>query len=122
MTPLASSDEQAALAEAERLVQPDVAGTERLIELLSHRSWTVRRAAVAALSRGSTESLARSVAALIEQRSSEPVVAGLVDALSGASPDADPLIRALLLIRARRCLVTPSRSSGGGAIASRRRG
>jgi HEAT repeat protein len=97
MTLLTSSDEQAALAEAERLGEPDVAGTERLIELLSHRSWTVRRAAVAALSRGSTESLARSVAALIEQRSSEPVVAGLVDALSAASPEADPLIRALLL-------------------------
>lgn len=99
MTLLTSPDEKAALAEVERFAEPGAAATQRLIELLSHRSWTVRRAVVAALSRGNAESLARSVAALIEQRSSEPLVAGLVDALSAASPEADPLIRALLLDR-----------------------
>ncbi len=51
---------------------------------------------VSALSQGDAQTLAELCRLLVESRSNEPVVAGLVDALSAASAAVEPLVRALL--------------------------
>jgi HEAT repeat protein len=94
---LASTEDQLALAEVERRSAEGVSGVPALLTLLAHHSWNVRRAVVASLSRGDEPSLAEMCRSLVGSRTNEPVIAGLVDALTAAaSADAEPLVRQLL--------------------------
>ena len=52
MSTLASVEDQLALAEVERLGWAGVGAVSQLLALLVHHTWSVRRAVVAALSRG----------------------------------------------------------------------
>src|SRR3954470_17502245 len=96
MPALASAEDQLALAEVERLGGVGAGAVSQLLALLAHNSWGVRRAVVATLSRGDQATLAELCRLLVEARSNEPIIAGLVDALSAASADAEPLVQALL--------------------------
>lgn len=93
---LGSATDQAALLEVGRLGSRGVAAVAELLALLTHGSWSVRRAVVTALSRGNPQTLAELCRLLVEARTNEPVIAGLVDALSLASDSAAPLVRELL--------------------------
>jgi HEAT repeat protein len=96
MATLASSEDQLALAEVERLGGVGVGAVSQLLALMAHHSWSVRRAVVATLSRGDEATLAELCRLLVEARSNEPIIAGLVDALSAASAHAEPLVQGLL--------------------------
>jgi HEAT repeat protein len=96
MPPLASAEDQLALAEVERLGGVGVGAVSQLLALLAHHSWNVRRSVIATLSRGDEATLAELCRLIVEARSNEPIVAGLVDALSAASAGAEPLVQALL--------------------------
>ena len=96
MPALGSAADQAALLEVEQLGSQGAAAVAQLLALLAHHSWGVRRAVVTTLSRGNPQTLAELCRLLLDSRSNEPVIAGLVDALSLASASADPLVRALL--------------------------
>ncbi len=96
MPTFASAEDQIALPQVERLGARGVDGVAELLELLAHKSWSVRRAVVTTLSGGDDPTLAELCRQLVASRTNEPVVAGLVDALSVASPSAEPLVRALL--------------------------
>ncbi len=96
MNALASAADQLALAEVERLGSRGVGAIAELLALLAHHSWSVRRGVVTALSRGDDQTLAELCRVLVESRTNEPVIAGLVDALSAASASAEPLVRGLL--------------------------
>lgn len=91
-----SADDQLALAEVERLGGVGVGAVSQLLALLAHHSWNVRRAVVATLSRGDDSTLSELCRLLVEARSNEPIIAGLVDALSLAPVGAEPLLQALL--------------------------
>lgn len=96
MSTLASAEDQLALAEVDRLGAAGVGAVSQLLALLAHHSWSVRRAVVAALSRGDAAVLGELCRLLVAERSNEPIIAGLVDALSTAAPTAEPLVQALL--------------------------
>jgi HEAT repeat protein len=98
MTGLASNEDQLALGAVERLGEGGVGvgAVAELLALLAHHSWTVRRAVVTSLSRGDQQTLAELCRLLVEARTNEPIIAGLVDALSAAPAAAVPLVRELL--------------------------
>lgn len=96
MSVLGSSADQVALREVERLGSQGAGAVVELLALLAHHSWGVRRAVVATLSQGNPQTLAELCRLLLESRTNEPVLAGLVDALSLASASAEPLVRGLL--------------------------
>jgi len=96
MPALTSAEDQLALAEVERLSKRGVSAVGELLALLAHHSWNVRRAIVAALSHGDQPTLAEVCRQLVESRTNEPVIAGLVDALSAAPASVEPLLQALL--------------------------
>lgn len=96
MSALASAEDQLALAEVERLGARGASAVGELLALLAHRSWNVRRAIVATLSQGDQPTLAEACRQLVESRTNEPVIAGLVDALSAAPASVEPLLQALL--------------------------
>ena len=94
MATLPSAEDQRALAELEGL--GGAGAVSQLLALLAHHSWNVRRAVVATLSRGDASTLSELCRLLVEARGNEPIIAGLVDALSVASVSAEPLVQALL--------------------------
>ncbi len=96
MSTLSSAEDQLALREVDRLSEAGVGAVSQLLALSAHHSWSVRRAVVAALSRGDVAILAEVCRLLVAERGNEPIIAGLVDALSAASADAEPLVQALL--------------------------
>lgn len=93
---LVSRDDARLLQEVARLSAQGADGVRGLLELFKARSWTVRRAVVTALEGQDAAGLRKLTCALVEQRSHEPTIAGIVDALSGAAADADELVRRLL--------------------------
>lgn len=97
---LTSAGDQAILTEVGRLAARGVDGVDDLLALFQHRSWTVRRAVVAGLAAGDDAALARLAKSLTTRRDHEPTIAGIVDALSAATPVADALVRGLLLQQA----------------------
>ncbi|MBA3459661.1 MAG: HEAT repeat domain-containing protein, partial [Deltaproteobacteria bacterium] len=68
----------------DRLVALGEAGVDELIGALSERSWTVRRAAVAALAALGDDAARPLCAWLAEKRTSEHAIAAAVEALSGS--------------------------------------
>jgi HEAT repeat protein len=96
MATLASAEDQLALAEVQRLGGVGVGAVSQLLALLAHHSWNVRRSVVVTLSTGDEPTLAELCRLLVEARSNEPIIAGLVDALSAASESAEPLVQGLL--------------------------
>lgn len=93
---LFSANDERLVALATELGASGAAGVPPLLALFQERSWAVRRAAVAALSGLDAPGLSVLVDALATQRSHEPTVAGMVDALSIASPSVEPLLLKLL--------------------------
>jgi HEAT repeat protein len=91
-----SADDARLLRDVARLTARGAAGVPGLLQLFRQRSWTVRRAVVSALESQDTQGLSALAQALVGERSHEPTVAGIVDALSGASSAADELVRRLL--------------------------
>lgn len=97
MPALVSGGDELLLQQIETLSRQGAGGVPALLGMFNSRSWTVRRAAVAALSRGDGPSFTLLARVLVEQRSHEPTIAGVVDALSGAPAAAEPAIHELLL-------------------------
>jgi HEAT repeat protein len=93
---LPSSEDQQALAEVQRLGQSGGSVVPQLLALLGNHGWNVRRAVVSTLAQGDDQTLDELCRLLVERRDNESVIAGLVDALSAASPSAQPLVRSLL--------------------------
>jgi HEAT repeat protein len=69
---------------------------ERLVELLTTRSWAVRRAVVAALARLGDQAVGPLAKVLVDRRDDEDRLAGAVDALSASRGDADAAMLALI--------------------------
>jgi HEAT repeat protein len=94
---LLSPDDERLLKHVAQLASQGAAGVPALLQLFQQRSWTVRRAVVTALEHQDAAGLSILARALKDERSHEPTVAGIVDALSGASGAAAPLVNELLL-------------------------
>jgi chemotaxis methyl-accepting protein methylase/HEAT repeat protein len=93
---LFSAADERLVQQASELAARGATGVPELLALFQERSWAVRRAAVAALSSLDAPGLERLVGSLVAERAHEPTVAGMVDALSAASPSAEPWLLQLL--------------------------
>lgn len=96
MSAPSSADVARALAEVAALSASGIAGIEPLMAMLDAHGWVVRRAIVHALAEGPAGSVPLLVGSLVERRSSEPTVSGLVDALSASVAEVEPALRELL--------------------------
>jgi HEAT repeat protein len=93
---LTATEDGRALAQIASLRTRGDAGVAPLIGMLTGHSWVVRRAIVDALTHCSASSTGLLVNALQHERSSEPIISGLVDALAGSSAPVAPQVRDLL--------------------------
>jgi HEAT repeat protein len=93
---LLSADDQRLMKQVAHLASEGAAGVPGLLAMFQQRSWTVRRAVVAALEQQDAAGLALLAATLRDARQHEPTVAGIVDALCGATAAVEPLVRELL--------------------------
>ena len=93
---LAAHEDESALAEVSALAARAEAGIEPLLAMLPSHGWAVRRAIVQALSDAPAAALPLLVSSLVMQRSSEPIVSGLVDALSASRVPVELNVRQLL--------------------------
>lgn len=90
-----SEDDRARVTRVDELARQGADGLPALISLLVDPSWAVRRAVVAALSRGGAPAVAELVKTLATARDNEARIAAAVDALSAIG--ADPLAELLVL-------------------------
>ncbi len=91
-----SPDDEKALQQVALLAGQGASAVPALLQLMRHKSWSLRRAVVAALAAGDSRVLEQLSGALVATRDHEPTIAGIVDALAAAPPAADPVVRRLL--------------------------